>query len=302
MIGLSIEKPINGSAIYGKFSAGYSKNINIYVANRLFNVPVIIMDLSNIGDGVNALIGRDILNQTFIDLDCPNSRLSFEKTEISSSFNSIDIINDEKAIVINSFVEGINTICSIDTGSNSALMLKRSWVNKNISVKNHILASWKGSDLTGYSGFSMTSIRELCVGGFAMHDVPSQISENRWPYPANIGFPIIKKFRSLWDVQNGKIYLSASKDALDTPIEHDRSGMSLSTDNGALIVKYVSPFGPAFDNGIKVGDEIAMINGKDARLLTKNSITELLRGKYSKHLFIKMSNGDEHNINLKKYF
>lgn len=111
----------------------------------------------------------------------------------------------------------------------------------------------------------------------------------------SIGNQLLKRFEVMFDYEENCIYLRPNTNFKE-PFEHDMSGMELfcAGDNfSRYFVNRIEPNSPAAEFGIQKGDEILSINFKLANKMTMNEITDLLKSKDGRNLYIEVARGDE---------
>ncbi|MBD3749015.1 MAG: aspartyl protease family protein [Sphingobacteriales bacterium] len=110
----------------------------------------------------------------------------------------------------------------------------------------------------------------------------------------SIGNQLLKRFEVVFDYERSCIYIRPNSNFKE-PFEHDMSGMELfcTGDNySRYFVNRVEPNSPADEFGIQKGDEILSINFKLAHKMTMDEITEMLKSKDGRNLYIEIARGD----------
>jgi len=81
----------------------------------------------------------------------------------------------------------------------------------------------------------------------------------------DLGLPVLSRFRLIIDYPHDRLYAVPYGDPAKAPFAKDRLGLSLDKEDTVFAVEFVAPNSPAQIAGFKVGDKIAMIDGKSAQ-------------------------------------
>jgi C-terminal processing protease CtpA/Prc len=91
-----------------------------------------------------------------------------------------------------------------------------------------------------------------------------------------LGLGFFRRHQVVFDFAGLKLYLQPGR-RFFLPDQEDRSGLHLLRENQATIAYSVDEGSPAFNCGVRAGDIITSINGKEANSLTLNVIRHLLQ-------------------------
>lgn len=302
-LGIKSVKPLTGQAIYGDFNAGLTDPITCRIGDADFLYPIIIASLEAAGLAADLLIGRNILQGTSLDLDAPNLRASFQKSKASPDMAPIDIsVGKHGSLIIDILIEGKPAKASLDSGSNTPLMISKSWASSNDLLKNRSLSSWISGDLTGIHTIAMTTVKQASLGGLLFTDVPAEISDTQLSYEINLGLPFLERLRSFWDISGGKLSVSANSKDLSAPFERERSGLAFERQGDILKVIFVAPGSPGAEGAFKEGDQIAKIDGIPVSSLTDVETQKWKHEESRTSARLTLANGEVRNLVLRNYY
>ncbi len=302
-LGIKPAKPLTGQAIYGDFNAGVTDPITCRIGDADFLYPIIIASLEAAGLGADLLIGRNILQGTILDLDAPNLRASFQKSKPTSDMAPIDIsVGKHGSLIIDILIEGKPAKASLDSGSNTPLMISKLWASDNDLLKGRALSSWINGDLTGIHTIAMTTMKHASLGGLLFTDVPAEISDTQLSYEINLGLPFLERFRSFWDIPGGKLWVSATPKDLGAPFERERSGLAFERQDDTLKVVFVAPGSPGAESSFKEGDQIAKIDGIPVSSLTDAETQKWKHEETRMSVRLTLANGEVRNLILRNYY
>ncbi len=163
---------------------------------------------------------------------------------------------------------------------------------------------------TGIGGVTMEGVavlRTIAFGGVAFASVPAAFPFRREtpPYPADaeavVGMGVLSRFHLIVDLPHQRLYLSPNNDA-GAPFKKNRLGLMLDEDGGALDVLFVAPGSPAAGAGLKTGDCITAIDGKPAKMWTRDLRTALAAGAAGTEVTLTLTSGETKTLTLADYF
>jgi len=166
--------------------------------------------------------------------------------------------------------DGHPGLFGLDTGNSGALILfghflQQTGLLERYSGGNLLIGHGTGGTNTGRLG----TLRRMTFGGRDLYDVRTDFTQmtsgafSSWTEAGNIGFHVLSRFVPTFDYAAGFVYLDPQTRPF--PMRNNLSGFSL-TKNGpaAFDVLAVSPGSVAAGAGIRSGDRIVAVNGKDA--------------------------------------
>ncbi|MGH1384966.1 aspartyl protease family protein [Kordia sp.] len=153
-----------------------------------------------------------------------------------------------------------------DSGANMTFLLNTPFVKeKNIESLLEKTIENKAESLTTSSNFKIGKVASLQWGDFTFGEMPIDLSNSKAgvmaskEYTGILGIKIIKRFNSILDYKNRKIYLKPNNAFQDT-FEFPRSGISLTKEENIIKISNVVTAAEAYEKGIREGDQLLEIN------------------------------------------
>ncbi len=280
------------------------------------NLRLIVMasDLSSFselaGMPIHGIIGYDIFNSFAIKINYQTTEITFYQKDIfepSKKYQTTPIFISGRKPYISSIIKQESNIKNdtiklnllIDTGSGQSLMLRKETSNLIILPKNKFYTQL-GTTISGKIYGNMGRVESLQIGKYdlqklitAYPDNPndSVFYDNNKFSNGSMGIDILKQFVSVIDYQNKKIHLKKTFE-YNKKKDYIISGLTIgrvTPDFNEIIVLEVQENSPAYRAGIRVDDEITVINNQIVFQQTTNEIYGLLEGndKFTVNLIIK---------------
>ncbi len=302
-LGITVAKTFRAGAIYSDFQAGRTEPVDLMIGDRAFHLPLIVMPLDTIGEGVEMLIGRDVLKDTCVDLDVPNLRASFLTMRPPPGLTPIAMTEGKQGdLTVKVQVEGLPAQASLDSGCTVAMIIARDWFDRAGLSRDHRLTPWIGDDLSGQASIAMADLASFGFGGAEVRNVPVEVSHTQLAYEVNLGLPVLERFHSFWDLANEKLWLSTSPAERARPFEHERAGLACARVDAVLKVVFVVPDSAAAQAGFKVDDEITRIDGKPVAALSDEASLAWKRDPSRPSVVLTMDSGETRRLALRDYF
>lgn len=178
----------------------------------------------------------------------------------------------------------------IDTGAGHALLLNAG--EETIPMPDKVIRANLGRGLNGdISGF-MGRVYSLKMGELEVNDVlasfPDSISFSMKFPPTDynrqgsVGCEFLRRFKVTFNYRDGYMALKPNKKKLKQSFEHDMSGITVRAKGeryNQFVISQVAEESPAFDAGLRVGDEILFLNNKSAEDMGINEVINTLSRK-----------------------
>ena len=258
---------------------------------------------NNLGTDVFGVLGYDIFSRFVVEINYDENFIVLhepKKFRVRQSYRKIPmkVVNTKPYIELTinkNENEGKKMHLMVDTGASHAILLDNPDDNSLIPDQNitSVIGRGLGGNINGYLG-RMTSVKmgkfefEGPIASFPIEgDYGAAIK--RGSRNGTIGGELLSRFNVAFDYSQGYLYLRKSK-AFHEGFEHDMSGMNIATQGeklDQLIVNNVRQDSPAFNAGIRKGDEIESINGYSLESLKFSDFTSLLRNKPGKKIVVK---------------
>ena len=119
------------------------------------------------------------------------------------------------------------------------------------------------------------------IGGYEIRDVivsyvSEEYSDNTF-HEAMIGLGLLSRFNLVFDYSRRRMYVEPNHTFAD-PFDYNMTGIWMRRGRGPYFeVKHVQPDSPAGEAGMRIGDRILQINGKDVGEYTVWELRPILR-------------------------
>ncbi len=234
---------------------------------------------------VDGLIGWEVLARYVTTFDYGRDRVTLRMPSASTlTGNVTHFVFGGTQPQMPCAIDGISTVCAIDTGSRSSLDLFTPFIAAHPSVvpANATAPGFNGFGIGGGDIGRLGRVRSVALGGYDLDSMIAGLGTTkqgafaRIGVGANVGGGIWKRFVVRFDYPH--VTMSLAPDAAyNVPDSYDRSGIFAVAHDGHLIAIDVRPGTPAADAGIKKGDVIASIDGKSGADLTLASLRAAFR-------------------------
>ncbi|MFA0961733.1 aspartyl protease family protein [Roseivirga sp. BDSF3-8] len=310
---------------------GRNSQVEAYVANNLtVSMPGVVgtgqaflvleedyLQLrKNLGAVVHGIIGFELFRRFVVKIDYQNRELTlYDPTRFSPPrrYKEIDIMLDSYKPLVYADLKTRDTTVNnqrylIDTGASLSLMIKKdSFSGVNVPEKNveRLIGQGLGGQLHGHVG----RVEEIDWDGYRLKEPIASFPE---PDPGaevvffrdregTIGGEILSRFTVIMDYHNRKMYLKKNRKFRD-PFEFNMAGFDIMADGVNLDKFYVSEVianTPAQEAGIKRGDRIMRLNGRQAYNYELREIIEIITRKPGKKIKMELMRSDGSKYRVK---
>lgn len=218
---------------------------------------VLVMDLGGIAKmmdhPVQAVLGKEVLNQTVTDIDFAARTIDFRDPAMFTAPAGMTRVPLTVADGIRSVpvsVEGHEPVnADFDLGNGGALIVYPASVEKWGLLKDRSVGQGLGGGIGGLRTEHRFTVKSLEIGGHTVRDVPavSPISAEGLAFVAsesvqgNVGMPVWSRFHLILDFGRNELFLSATSESLSRPFAKNRAGMTVMREGDALKVLHVDP-------------------------------------------------------------
>jgi hypothetical protein len=239
-------------------------------------VPAVVIDLSEVKNNIgfpqlDGTIGAETLVQFRTKIDPDRKRVTFSRAPlpVPPDATRIPFRIQDGIIAVPGTIDGIAGPILIDTGDRSSITLfgpfarRHDFYHRYHALRNALTGFGLGGPIYG----DVFRLRSLRVLGANLTGVVARASRQHGGIFAtgseagSIGGGVLRRFEVVYDYPGGALEVWPSN-AARGPDPYDRSGMWLSRSGTAVVVRDVSPGGPAAASGIVAGDTVLALNGR----------------------------------------
>jgi Aspartyl protease/PDZ domain len=246
---------------------------------KFANMRAVVIDLSEVKNNIgfpqlDGTIGSETLVRFRTKIDPDRKRVTFSRAPLPVPANAtrIPFTIQDGIITVPGTIDGIAGRILIDTGDRSSLTLfgpfarRYDFYHRYHALRNALTGFGLGGPIYG----DVFRLRSLHVLGANLGGVVARASRQHGGIFAtgteagSIGGGVLRRFEVVYDYPGGALEVWPSN-AAPGPDPYDRAGMWLSRSGRAVVVRDVSPGGPAAAGGIVAGDTILALNGRYLR-------------------------------------
>jgi PDZ domain-containing protein/aspartyl protease len=243
------------------------------ISDQVFGVFDLAALASAEGVSQSGLIGYEVFKRFVTKIDYQRSLLTLTQPSVFA-YKGDGIVVPFKfnghIPQVEGELDGIPGKFDLDTGSRSALsVLRPFWEKHGLQARfDAKLEAVTGWGVGGAARALLARAGILRLGGVTIERPVATLSTQSKgaftdPYAAgNVGGEILKRFNVTFDYARQQVIFERNTHH-DAPQAFDRSGLWLNQAGASFEVVDVIPGGPAAEAGIKVGDRILTIDGRD---------------------------------------
>ncbi|MBI1185817.1 MAG: PDZ domain-containing protein [Alphaproteobacteria bacterium] len=257
------------------------------------------------GRRIDMIVGVDAFAESVVEIDVRGARLAFVPraafTPPAGAF-PLTLRNDGGNLLAAISVDGERVHANVDLGAGDPLTVGPA-LARRLGLDGGDLPSTVTTGLGGDVEVRLASVKTLSIANAAFDDVPVQVSPVNLPVgEANIGFPLLTRFRLAIDYAERRLWLAPQPDA-PMPFVRDYVGVRLARAPDRLRVTHVGAQSPAAAAGLVVGDEILAIDG--TRIATwpdTADMTAWMRGPEERAVRLTLGDGREVAVDMRRFY
>ncbi|SMC86168.1 retropepsin-like aspartic protease [Moheibacter sediminis] len=237
---------------------------------------------SRFGVPIYGIIGYDLLNEFVTEINYSNKKITFykhdyfykKKADKIKKFDEVNLEIKKKKpyVTTHSAINGVEISLKllIDSGSWDAVWLFEDG-SQMVNIPSKYIVDYLGFGLNGEIHGKKSRINYVQLGSVKLEEpttsFPDTLSTrkiSRLERNGTIGGEILKRFTTIYDYKNQKLFVKKNKKFNDK-FNYNMAGMELYQpypELPYLEVMYIRENSPAALAGIKKGDAIQFINGK----------------------------------------
>ena len=272
-LGLPAGQKIQAMGSGGTVEAELVDGVTLAIGGvTLSNATVAVMDLSQVAKAVGrpmpVVLGRELFDNAVLTFDWAASTMTVADPKTFAApagARLLQLGRKDRLNTVEVSVAGLDPITALlDLGAGHALSLPRDYWSKH-----HALAGLRfGEGQSGGVGGTLASrnviVPRVDFGGETFTEVPVVLgvgSSHGAVTEAKVGINLLRQFRTTMDLGRDRLYLEPLAQRPAFP--RDRAGLRVDLEGKALVATQVSPQGPAAAAGLKAGDRILAVNGRE---------------------------------------
>ena len=190
----------------------------------------------------------------------------------------------------------------VDTGVRMALLINGPFADRNelLLAEKRVPRTSVGWGINGETKGDICRVHDVELGGFHLKDVMSVVSrddvvlEQDDPLAGIIGADLLRRFRVTLDYPHKQMILEATPETYARFV-YDKSGLFLlgeGDDYRDIRVKSIIAGSPAEDAGVRGGDRLVSIDGKNVRRLGLDAVRRLFRENNTRYRLVLERGGE----------
>jgi len=260
----------------------------------------------------DGFIGLPVFSQAVVRVDYGKRLLTFTKPSSFSYAGKVKPVEFELERflpIVRGEVDGVPSRLGLDTGDRSAFTLKGPFIEEH-RLRERYAPKFEAVTGWGIGGPIRSQVVRLPVlkfAGFEFRETLTRLSLQRSgaftanDTAGNVGAAVLKRFAVTFDYPRRRLYFERESQD-DRPDPYDRAGLWLSgsADGHAFEVFDVVAHGPADEAGLKVGDRVVAVDGKDVESLKLIATRDGLKDARRKSVRLRVQTGTAtHEVVLK---
>ncbi len=270
-------------------------------------------NLSNyLGVMVHGILGYELFSRYVIDINYSEKILTIIRPgafNLPRNFASIPIVvDDTKPYILGQITvsdqKRITTKLLVDTGASTGLMLQLS-SDPVLEINEKHIEAYLGRGLGGEIYGKIARTGDLHIGPFTLSGVIAGYPDLHTSYDSMrfsltkrhgvLGGMILSRFHVIIDYPNDQIHL-LSYPKFSEPFYYNLSGLELRATGEKLknfMIAFVQDDTPANKAGLKAGDQILKMNGRNAGTYTLEEMNGFLNSKPNQKIKMEIKRKEE---------
>ncbi|MBN1338622.1 MAG: PDZ domain-containing protein [Bacteroidales bacterium] len=254
---------------------------------------------------VAGIIGKTVFEKFLVELDfdCSLIKLHQPGSLIPGEDWLENRLTEDRGNVYADFVVGLNGIdahqveCAIDMSGFSYYLRLKEGSGPGMDIPPHAVRAFLGDGITGDRSGHIFRAYTFRTGNYVLDGLITEMvgSDTELPFARNgsIGLKLLRRFNMMIDYSNLKLYLKSNK-SINDPFLYNMTGFNtrLNKDKSWQVVQIFDD-SPAGEAGIRLGDIILKINGRERSDYTFAELEALTQKRGDTLTVTVRSNGQE---------
>jgi hypothetical protein len=316
-MGLQPKGNSEGTGTGGDTTVGLISGLQIQIGNMtLQDTAASAVDFASlakhVGHPMPFLLGDDAFNELEVDIDFAHHSIAFRAPASQAKpAGAVEVpltrVQDLRLVPVS--IEGATPAqFALGLGNSAELLVYQSYYGAHKLLEGRQTSQRLGGGSGGFLPEDVATLNRAEFAGVELLKMPAAFipathtASLSNEIAGNIGLPILARFRLIIDYSHDRLYAIPNADAVRMPFNKDRLGLALNEEDAGFAVGFVAPNSPAQAAGFKVGDKIALINGKPVQEWPQTALADLKYGAIGTGLAFTMEGGGLRQVKLADYF
>ena len=262
-----------------------------------------VMDMGSLP--ITAMIGAEVLRRFIVRVDYDTHLLTLSRpdTFVYRGQGIVLPLHLHGHIpAVNGSVDGIQGLFTLDTGSGNGMDLFAPFVAAH-DLRRKYAAGFTDAQGMGVGGVMQgqsVHFQTLTLGAAALRNVSATLSASQGGVASdpdiagNVGEEVLKQFNLTFDYTHGQVILEKNQQYGRS--EDGHAGIALEPQGRAWQVISVTPGGAAAQAGIKEGDRVLQIEGKDAGQASLLTLWDIFHRPVGTKVWMLLQNGPQKRL------
>lgn len=237
------------------------------------DLTVAVIDLQPIqealGKKVDVIFGREFFAKHVIEVDYPGKRIRFHPSDFDVAAEDVAwsrLMSERGLMQTFCRIEGGKRVrTNLDTGSGAVIDVFAPYAKNAGLFEDRRLSNNRAMGVGGEVEVALATLESFSIAGITTMDLPAELHEvavgafANTKASANLGGGFFSRFHVIFDLPHNRFGIQGDIQGKD--FKRDRSGLRVSPEDDALLVRFVAKGSPAEKEGWKEGERIVAING-----------------------------------------
>lgn len=322
-LNFKFEKRADFKGAFGSDSVFYSENNIIVIENiKIDSLTLVQVPLENLeetfGVTIDGFIGEALFKRFMVIIDFEKEKIQLRRNPDdyiqNNTFCCLDLkIVDKVPVFQTSFIINNNDTLTgdfmIDLGFKNSIAFNSPFIKENeLIAKMGKYYVFNAAGILNEKKSYMSRMKKLKFCDYNLDSITYILNPTSYgtlaesDYDGIIGMDILTRFSSVgFDYKNNKMYIGKYiylKDSVYSDVNCSGLELKISTHDSSVIINAVYKDSPAWEAGLKVGDELKLIKGQEVSRFELAEIKKMLREK-GKTIDIQVKRGVKcHNFKL----